>query len=111
MKHLVFWTKHFRKIFLNEKIIIKNTYEIGAILEANKRAAASSVDGRFGREMLHHVAEIPNVFITKFQREHGVDVFSQDPEQKKKLRKLLEHPDYRFLKTTVKKLWRPRGVK
>ena len=66
-----------------------------------------SIDKRFGKEMLHHVAEIPNAIIVKMQREHNLDVFSTDPNEQKRLRRLLESPDYRYLKTTVSKLWRP----
>jgi hypothetical protein len=91
----------------NEVLTIKNTFQIGSILEANKAAANASIDTRFGNKMLHHVAEIPNGVITKLMKEHNVDVFSSDPEQQMRLRRLLDDPDYRYLKTTVKRLHRP----
>ena len=90
-----------------ETMTIKNTFDVSDILEANKRQAHTSLDQRYGKQMMHHVAEIPNVFITKFLKEHNLDIFSEDPSDQKRLRKLLELPEYRFLKTTVKKLWRP----
>jgi len=89
-----------------ESFIIKNTFSVGDILEANKRQANSTLDTRYGNERMHEVATIPNVFIAKFKKEHNIDVFSSDPNEQKRLRKLLESPDYRFLKTTTKKLWR-----
>ena len=89
---------------------IKTTHQIGDILKQNQAQANASVHQlRYGKEMLHHVAEIPNGVITKLMREEGVNVFSNDPEQVKKLRRLLDSPDYRYLKSTVKMLSR-RGA-
>lgn len=87
---------------------IREEFDVESILENNKRLANSTIDSRFGKKALHHVAEIPNVFITKIMREHNLDVFSKDPAEQRRLRRLLETPEYRFLKTSVKKLWRPR---
>ena len=91
----------------NEKFVIKNTFEVSDILRANKEQANGTLDKRFGNQRLHPVAQIPNVFIAKFKAEHNIDVFSTDPSEQKRLRKLLEDPEYAFLKTTTKKLWRP----
>ena len=89
---------------------IKTTHDVGNILKTNiEQANASIHKGRFGDQMLHHVAEIPNGVIIKLKREHGVDVFSKDPEQQKKLRQLLDTPDFRYLKSTVRMLSR-RGA-
>lgn len=90
-----------------EKFTIKNTFNVGHVLKANIEQANASIDQRFGKEMLHHVADIPLGVVTKLLREHNVDVFSSDPTEQKKLRKLLEDPDYLYLKTTTRKLWRP----
>jgi hypothetical protein len=90
-----------------QKVIIKNTFNVTSVLESNKRIKNTTIDSRFGNKMMHHVAEIPNVFIHKFKTEHNLDVFSKDPAEQLRLRRLLESPEYAFLKTTVKKLWRP----
>lgn len=95
----------------NQKLIIKNTFEVGDILKVNKMQANASIDKRYGNAMLHLVADIPNVFIAKFLKEHNLDVFSNDPAEQRRLRKLLDSPEYRFLKTTTKRLWRPKGSK
>jgi len=92
---------------VEEKFTIKNTFEIGNVIESNKRAQIESLDQRYGNEMMHSVAEIPMAIVTLFLTKHNVDVFSSEPEQKLKLRKLLDDPDYRYLKTTNKRLWRP----
>lgn len=85
---------------------IRETFDVTSILEANKVLSNSTIDKRFGGGMMHHVAEIPNAFIVKFKTDHNLDIFSSDPNEQKRLRKLLESPEYRFLKTTVAKLWR-----
>lgn len=90
-----------------EQFTIRNTFHVGDVLEQNKRAANSSLDQRFGKEMLHHVAEIPMGMVVKFKKDHNLDVFSNDPAEQKRLRRLLEQPEYRYLKTTNSKLWRP----
>lgn len=90
-----------------QEFTIKSTFDVTSIIQANKQMANASLDGRFGNEAMHHVAEIPNVFIVKFKKEHNLDIFSSDPSEQKRLRRLLELPEYRFLKTTVSKLWRP----
>ena len=92
-------------------VVIKNTYDVSSVLEQNKRLKNSTIDKRFGKGLMHHMAEIPNVFIHKFKVEHGLDVFSKDPADQRKLRRLLESPEYSFLKTNVKKLWRPVSKK
>lgn len=91
----------------NQKWHIQTIHHVGDVLEMNKRQQVASLDQRFGNQMMHHVAEIPNGVIIKLKREHGVDVFSNDPEQQKKLRKLLDDPEFRYLKSTTKRLWRP----
>ena len=91
----------------NETWHIKNTFNVGDILQANKAQANLNIDGRFGNQRMHAMAEIPLVFVTKFLKEHNLDVFSTDPSEQKRLRRLLEDPEYRFLKTSNKKLWRP----
>jgi len=88
------------------RFTIKTTHDIGAVLKANKERSNSSHGQRYGEEMLHSVAEIPNGVIIKLKREHGVDIFSSEPEQQRKLRRLLDDPAYSYLKTTTKKLSR-----
>jgi len=90
-----------------ETMTIKNTFNVSDVIEQNKKLQNASIDKRFGKGMLHHVADIPNVFITKILKEHNIDVFSNDKAEQMRLRRLLETPEYRFLKTTVNKLWRP----
>ena len=90
-----------------EVVTIKNTYDVSDVLELNKRSYNAADEMKFGNGMMHHMAEIPLVFVKKFLDEHNLDVFSNDPSEQLRLRKLLESSEYRFLKTDSKKLWRP----
>ena len=96
---------------VTQSMKVTSTFDCSGILESNKKLTNASIDSRFGRGMLHQVAEIPNVFITKIKQEHNIDVTSSDPSEQLRLRRLLESPEYRFLKTTTKKLWRPTSRK
>jgi hypothetical protein len=82
---------------------IKHTHDVGDILENNKRRANDSIDSRFGNEMLHHVAEIPNGVIEVWLKE-GIDIFSEDPDMQKRWMKKLHDPEWRYLRSTVKKV-------
>jgi hypothetical protein len=92
---------------VTETFTIKNTFDIGDVLKANKAQQNLTIDGRFGNERMHEVAVIPMVFISKLLTDHNLDVFSKDPSEKKRLRQIIER-DYPALKTTCKKLWRPK---
>ena len=47
-----------------------------------------------------HYARVPNTIIVKWKQELGVDFYN--PDHRKKVFELLNHPDYRMLKTTHK---------
>jgi hypothetical protein len=82
---------------------IKNTYDVTDIIEQNKRRANASTDTRFGNEMFHHIAELPNGVVAKWAKE-GYDVFSDDPDMKKKVMRRLHDPEWRFLRSTTKRI-------
>lgn len=94
----------------SEVMTIRKTHDVTDIINSNKARANASIDQRFGNQMLHHVAEIPLGVVIKWQRELGIDVFSLDPDQKKRVLQLLDDPDWKYLKTTVKKLSRRRST-
>ncbi len=90
-----------------EQMTIKNTFDVTDIIEHNKASQNASLDSRYGNEMLQHVAEIPLSWVVKFKTDHNLDMFNMDESDQLRFRRILEMPEYRFLKTTVKKLWRP----
>ncbi len=82
---------------------IKNHYEMTDIIEDNKRRQNASIDSRFGDEMLHHIAEVPLGVVELWLKE-GIDVFSADPDMKRKVLRKLHDPEWRYLRTTVKSI-------
>jgi hypothetical protein len=74
--------------------------DIGDILDGNKRLANNEDLSRKGikRDMWHY-ATVPNAVALKWKQEKGVDVFN--PEHRKAMFKLLNDPEYRYLKTTA----------
>lgn len=67
--------------------------DVEPILEANRRAA-NDAQGRMG-EMVH-VASIPVSIQLKWMIEKGVDILN--PDHKKAVAKLLDDPEWRYLK-------------
>jgi len=87
-----------------ETITQRTRESVGDILEANKQQQSRAIDQRYGNEMMHHVADIPMSVVWKWKKDHGVDVFSSDPDQKRKVRRLLNDPEYRYLRSNRKRL-------
>jgi len=89
---------------VEQKLVQRTRHNVGAVLENNKRRANNTTDGRKfnSGHLMHHVADIPMGVVVKIRKEHGIDVFK--PEDKPRLLKLLDDPDYRYLKTTTARL-------
>jgi hypothetical protein len=64
----------------------------GAIIEENKRAETHKVD-----KDLWHVGHIPASVGMKWLVEEGVDIWSPDPDQKRRVLQKLMCSDYRYL--------------
>jgi hypothetical protein len=71
--------------------LITKHADVSHILDQNARLANAGVG--HGREM-RLAASIPPSLIQKWKVEHGVDIFSADPEQKRKARELLNSNEY-----------------
>lgn len=81
--------------------VLKLTHQqnVEHILERNK-ALASDADRtkrQIKNDMVHY-ATVPNTVILKWQLEKGVDVFNTN--HRREVFKLLNDPDYKYLKTT-----------
>ena len=84
-----------------EKTIITREQDVSTILEANKAIQNDDQITRDGiKKSWWHYAQIPNIIIEKWQTEHGVDLFNRDHQ--KAVFRLLNQPEYRYLKTTTK---------
>lgn len=83
---------------------IENRQDVEAILEANKQDA---VNNRPIKEQARkaggwgaHAARIPLQLVHKWLVEEGLDVYSNDPDQKRRLKQKLNDPEWRHLRTS-----------
>lgn len=84
-----------------EQATITHEQDIAALLDANKAAANDEEKTRRGiKNDWWKYATIPNVVQIEWKQKFGVDVFNRDHQ--KAVFKLLNSPDYRYLKTTTK---------
>lgn len=81
-----------------EKLLtVENIQDVEGILERNKQAQRYYAENP-QRGEVREVAEIPMIIQYKFLKDHGVDVWSKEPSQRKKLRRLLDSNEYRYLR-------------
>lgn len=93
-------TVTFKYDSLEDKMQISHHQDVERILDGNKRLQNAPEITRKGikKDMIHY-ASIPNVLVVKWKHEKGIDVFN--PEHRKKLFRLLNDPEYAYLKTTT----------
>jgi hypothetical protein len=81
-----------------DKVVLKNTQDVQPILEMNKKEmAGDSPYGPQNNPNMRKVASIPLVIIEKWKRELGIDIM--DKNDMPKIKKLLNDPEYRWLRT------------
>lgn len=77
---------------LDGNIVLKTTYaDASDVLDRN---AQLRLVGHTGSSEMRLAASIPMSLVHKWRVEHGVDVFSSDPEHKRKARALLNSNEY-----------------
>jgi len=85
----------------NDTTLIYHEQDVTPILEMNK---AMANDGDIWKEGVKnswaHYAQIPNIVVQKWLNEHGVNLY--DKNHQKAVFRLLNDPEYRYLKTTTK---------
>jgi hypothetical protein len=75
--------------------------DVSLILDGNKSLAnRDSYTTKGIKEDMWHYATIPAVVELEWKQKYGVTL--EDPNDKKKIFQLLNHPDYRYLKVTNK---------
>ena len=81
-----------------DNVVLKNTQDVQPILEMNKKEmAGDSPYGSQNNPNMRKVASIPLVIIEKWKRELGIDIM--DKNDMPKIKKLLNDPEYRWLRT------------
>lgn len=84
--------------------ILYREQDVSAILDLNKALANETEHTRRGiKSGWWHYATIPNIVIEKWLREFGVNAYDKDHE--KAVYRLLNQPEYRYLKTTAGMHW------
>jgi hypothetical protein len=85
----------------SDTTVIYREQDVTPILEMNKALQNEPEAWKQGvKNSWAHYAQIPNIVIEKWKNEHGVDVFNRDHQ--KAVFRLLNDPEYRYLKTTAK---------
>jgi len=88
--------------YQGDKVQITHHQDVARIIEGNKALAKN--DGLTKRGIkndMWHYATIPNVVALKWKQEKGVDI--NNPAHRKAMFKLLNDPEYAYLKTTTLK--------
>lgn len=86
----------------NGMLHVQRTQDVEPYLNKNQalRNSVGDYKNRWSRRdrPMRMVADIPNVIVEKWMQE-GVNVFSNDPGMVNKVRRKLDEPEYRHLKT------------
>ncbi len=83
-----------------DKMRLTHEQDVQSIIDGNKRLANDESLSRKGiKNDWWHYATIPNVVAMKWLQEKGVDV--HNPAHKQSVFKLLNDPEYKYLKTTT----------
>lgn len=81
-----------------DKLHVERIQDVEPILEANKRDFnATPETGRYKKPMVL-AARIPLIVVEQWLK-MGVNIFDPSPETKKKVRQLLNSPEWSYLKT------------
>lgn len=85
----------------DDSAVITHTQDVEQILDRNIISANDDDKTKRGiKKDFWKYAEIPNIVYVKWLIEKGVDIFN--PGHRKEMFKLLNSPEYRYLKTTSK---------
>lgn len=83
------------------RLVMTHEQDVSAILDANKRDQNDEDKTRRGwKNDWWKYATVPAIVEIEWMQKYGVDL--SNPEHKKKVFDLLNHPDYKYLKTTNK---------
>lgn len=94
-------TTNFDYIPETDTTIIEREQDVSVILDANKAIQNETWISQKGiKDGWWLYGQIPMIVIEKWINEYGVDVFNKDHQ--KAVFKLLNDPQYRYLKTTTK---------
>ena len=85
----------------NDTALIYHEQDVTPILDMNKALQNEPDAWKQGvKNSWAHYAQIPNIVVQKWLNEHGVNLY--DKNHQKAVFRLLNDPEYRYLKTTTK---------
>lgn len=83
-----------------KEIVLTHEQDVQAILDRNKEMANNDDKTKRGiKNDWWHYASVPAVVEIEWMQKYGVDM--SNPGHKKRVFELLNHPDYKYLKTTA----------
>lgn len=87
---------------VNGMVYVERVQDVEPYLKANaaQRNSVGDYKNKWSRKdrPLRMIADIPNVIVERWMKE-GLNIFSNDPDMTNKIRKKLDEPEYRYLKT------------
>lgn len=91
----------------NGDVTCVRSVDLSGLIDACAEQAMERTDFNNKKTRFHKVASIPPIVAHEILKNHHVDVFSEDPSDKKKVEYIIE-TEYPVLKTHSAKLWRPK---
>lgn len=98
---------HYRRVNTDGSVTYAMGQDVQPILDQNKDMANHN-DGYTPSREVRRVASIPFALWLKFKNEQGIDLF--DPDHKDALVRLLNDPDYAYLRTAPGRIGLTNGV-
>jgi hypothetical protein len=87
---------------LTDQLLVKRTQDVQPILDRNKELANDGTKGFSESGDFRHIAEIPFIVVEQWMKQDGVNFMQMaGPERTKYLRRKLNDPDNRYLKTST----------
>ena len=84
-----------------DRMVLTHTQDVSSILDANKAQANDDDKTKRGwKNDWWKYASVPAIVEIEWMQKYGVKI--DNPAHSKKVFQLLNHPDYRYLKTTAK---------
>jgi hypothetical protein len=84
----------------DKRIIAVTSQDVEPILERNKALQAEPQPARRRGDWGRHIGTIPNVILVKWMNEEGANVLKMSSDEFGKfIRKKLDDPDWRYLRT------------